>query len=148
MKLTQAKRHKFLSWIYLGTPVFLLIDLLFDLNIRVVGLEEPIYKFTYLGFCFAIGLIGQKNQFLGAAFSLFESCLSIALICISVFLSVSSHFDALLGGINVRFQFGLPEVLNLLISSTIFIIAFYKNPLIKMGQDASFEEVLVNTDQE
>jgi len=133
MNLSQSARHKILSFFYLGTPVFVLLDYFFEINFRVAALGGSAswssYKWLYLGVCFLIGVIGLKSQLLQAKLSLLECSVNILLLCLGVFFNIGSYVDETLVGADVQFEFGLFEIFNLLLSGGIFLITFYNNPL-------------------
>jgi len=50
-------RNSFARWYFYITPLFILLDLIFGINVRVSALETmPLYKNLYYGFCILCGV--------------------------------------------------------------------------------------------
>lgn len=115
---------------YYITPLFILLDYLFGINIRVTVLDSmPQYKFMYYGFCIVCGIGMYVLPRCTPIVALFESTLNILLVVLTVFLpyiNMVSQFDNILDAdwqpMNV---FTTPHIINLILAGTIATFAFY-----------------------
>jgi hypothetical protein len=55
--MKKFKRHFIPKWYYYATPLFILLDYLLGINVRVSALDAmPLYKNVYYGFCILCGV--------------------------------------------------------------------------------------------
>lgn len=121
---------KLLYLYYLATPLFLLMEALFGMNVRVSipGDSDALY-YLYLAICFACGIGFRNAPFKAALFALFESAVNIFLLVLSVMLPIFYAPATAESGMN--FNFGLQELIHFLIAGAILLIGFQQNPLFK-----------------
>ena len=110
---------------YLGTPIFLLADLLFGVNVRVAFLDQwPAGKWAYYVLAFALGIIAWRRPELTAKIGLVESGANVALIIISVLVWYGGALDA------AGAEFGMPkapspeELVNFVCSALIAAVSY------------------------
>lgn len=73
------------AWYYLATPVFLLLDALWGLNVRVVALDDtPVLKYLYYAFCLACGVATSVRPKLTAVVGMTESSVNMGLVVIAI----------------------------------------------------------------
>ncbi|MHC4088269.1 MAG: hypothetical protein ACYSU5_24150 [Planctomycetota bacterium] len=69
------------KWYYYATPIFILLDYLAGINIRVSALDAmPLYKYAYYGFCILCGLCIYIFPRYSPAVALFESAINYVLM--------------------------------------------------------------------
>ncbi len=114
----QDFRDRLLSVIkayYWATPIFLLLDLLFGIDVRVSAfIYHPFYKFVYYLFCFVCMAIIIWKPGLSAGVGLFESSINIVILSTGMMLSVY------LGTITIQ------HVVNFVLSGGICLTSFYR----------------------
>jgi hypothetical protein len=110
-----------LSVYYLVTPLFILLDWLFSLQIRVAlpGESSGLY-YAYLGLCFLLGGLVFRQGMAAAFFGLAESTLNILLLGLSVFLPILALADDPSAG----FEFGAEKAIQFLVVGSVLIYAF------------------------
>ncbi|MBN2313457.1 MAG: hypothetical protein JXM79_05975 [Sedimentisphaerales bacterium] len=124
------RKHSITNLYYYITPLFILLDYLFGINIRVTVLDSmPHYKYVYYGFCIFCGVGMYILPRCTPIVALFESTLNILLVVLTVFLpyiKMVSQFDNILEAdwqpMNV---FTLPHIINLILAGTVATFAFY-----------------------
>jgi len=80
-------RYSIPSIYYFMTPVFIVLDYLFGINVRVTVLDAmPRYKYLYYGFCLFCGIGMYVLPRCTPVVALFESTLNILLVVLTVFL--------------------------------------------------------------
>ena len=112
-----------MRWYYAATAVFLLLDLLLDVNVRIAFLEaSPALRAAYYGVCFAcLGMMLWRPAWT-VIISAFESLVTLSALIISFGTHAILVSDAMLEG---REPFvSIPEVVNFLMSGSIAYIAW------------------------
>ena len=75
------KRHFIPRWYYYATPLFILLDYLAGINIRVSALDAmPLHKNAYYGFCILCGLCIYISPKYSPVVALFESAINYVLM--------------------------------------------------------------------
>jgi hypothetical protein len=129
-------RYRLLQLYYCGTPIFLLLDLLFGANIRVTALEYyPVLKYGYYLLCLGCGILTWIVPPLSAVVGLIESSVNILLLILGVLGPYFQLFEQLMSQQTVESVGMTPTLLmNFAISGTIWTISFYRNPLLSGPQ--------------
>ena len=112
-----------MRWYYAATAVFLLLDLLLDVNVRIAFLDaSPALRAAYYGVCFAcLGMMLWRPAWT-VIISAFESLVTLSALIISFGTHAILVSDAMLEG---REPFvSIPEVVNFLMSGSIAYIAW------------------------
>ena len=123
-----AVGEKLFFWYYALTPLFVLLDLLFAANIRVVALEHlGWWKWIYYLFCLGVAAVDYYRPSMTRVLGLIESCLNIFLLVLSVALPVFLLPEKLLRGETVSLPFDGFFFLNFFLAGAIFVISFYGN---------------------
>lgn len=128
-------RNSIARWYFYITPLFILLDYLWGISIRVVALDSvPQYKGFYYGFCVFCGVvmfIFPRYSFLPA---LFESTINFAMIAISLFMV---YIHGILGiaetdvGLDAMYaKFNVYSITNLLLAGSCAVFTFKKGLLI------------------
>jgi hypothetical protein len=75
------KRHFIPRWYYYATPLFILLDYLAGINVRVSALDAmPLYKYAYYGFCILCALCIYISPKYSPVVALFESAINYVLM--------------------------------------------------------------------
>lgn len=123
------KKNKLIRFYYFITPLFFVVDLIFDVKLRVsipVAESETFY-YLYIAACFVLGTFVFKSLLLSSLFGLVESSVNILLLILSVMLPIfnlAGNFDTM-----NSFSFGVEEILHFLIAGSILLLSFHLNPL-------------------
>ncbi|MHC4727600.1 MAG: hypothetical protein ACYS17_10280 [Planctomycetota bacterium] len=95
-------RNSFVKLYFYITPVFILIDYIFGINIRVAALDSaPTYKILYYGFCILCGVCIFIIPRYSAVVALFESTINIIMLVVGFFLqymqTITGMMDDVIG---------------------------------------------------
>jgi hypothetical protein len=75
------KRHFIPKWYYYATPLFILLDYLAGINVRVSALDSmPLYKNAYYGFCIICAFCIYISPKYSPIVALFESAINYVLM--------------------------------------------------------------------
>ena len=123
-------KHSITSLYYYFTPLFILLDYLIGINVRVAVLETmPLYKNLYYGFCILCGAGMFVLPRCTPLVALFESSLNILLTILAVFLpyiQLVMQFDNILdSNWQAASAFTVPYVVNLILAGSVATFAFY-----------------------
>ena len=117
--------QRMLPWYYAASVIFLLLDYVADINIRVAFLEPwPAARAAYYGVCFAcLGLMLWRPRW-AVLIGSFESLVTLVALILSMAVRVMIPSDAVVGG-SAPFV-TLQEILNFLISGSVAYLAWVK----------------------
>ena len=124
---------KLIKWCYLATPLFALADLILDVNLRVPGFRStPMLKWTYYAFLTGAGILIHYRPRLLYPLALGESFLNLLSLVFGVMLPFYKIANELLEGTASRAgnPFTREWFVAFLLSATIAVVSFYRNPLI------------------
>lgn len=110
---------------YAATAVFLLLDLVFDINIRIAFFESvPVLRAAYYGVCFTcLGLMLWRPSWT-VIISAFESLVTLIALILSMGIRTMLITDEMLDG-HASF-ISMQEVANFVISGGFAYIAWFK----------------------
>ncbi len=126
-------RNSIARWYFYITPLFILLDYILGLNVRVSALDSaPTYKNLYYGFCILCGIGAFIVPGYSAIVALFESSINIMMIVVGVFLPyvrnvlyaddiLNADFKAIEAAIKVE------PIVNLVIVGSCVILTFNKS---------------------
>ena len=115
------------------TPLFILLDYLLGVNVRVSALDSwPVYKNLYYGFCILCGVCMYFVPRYSAVVALFESIINFGMIVFSIFMPyiqnmiyaediLNADFKAMEESINAQ------SIVNLVIVGSCVILTFRKS---------------------
>jgi hypothetical protein len=115
---------------YYITPLFILLDYVWGISIRVTVLDSmPMYKNLYYGFCIFCGIFVYAVPNLTPAIALFE-CSFIFLITVLAVFMPYIHFitqtdDFLTADLPTMAGFDAPHIINILLAGAIAILGFH-----------------------
>jgi len=126
-------RNSIARWYFYITPLFILLDYILGVNVRVSALEAmPLYKNLYYGLCILCGICMYIIPRYSAVVALFESSINFMMIVLGIFLPyvqnilyvddiLNSDFKAMEESINIQ------PIVNLLIVGSCVILTFRKS---------------------
>jgi len=121
-------------WYFYITPLFILLDYFFGINVRVSALETmPLYKNLYYGFCILCGICMYIIPRYSAVVALFESSINIMMLVLSIFLpyirTITALMDDVLGADFTALEESLKvqPMVNLFIVGSCLILTFRKS---------------------
>ena len=133
-------RNSIARWYFYITPLFILLDYVLGVNVRVNALESmPLYKNLYYGFCILCGVCMYIVPRYSAVVTLFESIINFGMIVFSIFMPyiqnmmyaediLNADFKAMEEAINAQ------SIMNLVIVGSFVVLTFQKS--IKTIQEA------------
>lgn len=128
--MNTGKRDKFLTYYYLGTPAFFLVDYFSDVNIRVnLPASYAFWEYVYFGVCFLFGFVSYNRQTLSSVFALIESSVNILLLVLSVMVPLWAIPLAVVDEQPYENPFTPAFLVNFVLSGAILLVSFYGNPL-------------------
>ena len=117
-----------LKWIYLGTPVFLVLDLAFGWDIRVSFFDtHPGWKYGYYIFCFVIGFLMMKQPRLEPILGIIESGANILILSLSILVPYYAAIEAISSGEEFANPFNKYNFINYIFSGLIIMISMHVN---------------------
>jgi hypothetical protein len=126
--MRKSKRHFIPKWYYYATPLFILLDYLLGINIRVSALDAmPLYKYAYYGFCILCGVCIFILPRYSPIVALLESGINILMMILLWFLPYVRCImqDDILGeGWQSMEALNLKHVFNILIAGVVAVSAF------------------------
>ena len=121
-----------IGWYYLGTVGFLLIDLIFGWNVRIVALEHaPLIKYGWYSGLIGCGLFIRLRPKHSALVALIESSANLALLLGGIMLTYYGVIDAALAGSFEGPPLTPESMINACISGLAIVGGIYSNPLMK-----------------
>jgi hypothetical protein len=79
--MKRYNRYFIAKWYYYATPLFILLDYFFRINVRVSALDAmPFYKYAYYGFCILCGLCMYISPRYSPIVALLESAINYVLM--------------------------------------------------------------------
>ena len=127
-------RNSAARWYFYITPLFILIDYIFGLNVRVSALDStPTYKNLYYGFCILCGICMYIIPRYSAVVALFESSINIIMLVLGIFLpyirTITALMDDVLGADFKALEESLKvqPMVNLFIAGSCLILTFRKS---------------------
>jgi hypothetical protein len=117
--------ERILPWYYASSVVFLLLDYLADINVRVAFLEPwPAARAAYYGVCFAcLGLMLWRPGW-AVLIGTFESLVTLVALIFSMAVRVMIPNDAIFAAYAAFVT--LPEIVNFLIAGSVAYLAWVK----------------------
>ena len=127
-------KNSFARWYFYITPLFILLDYILGINIRVSALETmPTYKILYYGFCILCGICMYIIPRYSAVVALLESSINIMMLVLGVFLpytqTITALMDDVLGADFTALEESLKvqPMVNLFIVGSCLILTFRKS---------------------
>ncbi len=118
-------RNSFARWYFYITPLFILLDYILGINVRVSALETmPTYKNLYYGFCILCGICMYIIPRYSAVVALLESSINIMMLVLDIFLPYIRTITALMDDVLGADFKALEESLKVQPMVNLFIVAF------------------------
>lgn len=116
-----------LTWYYLGTPLFVVLDVYVSAPIRVAALGDSPWRWAYYVFAFACGFVCRWRPSWASAVGVAESAANLLLLMLAILLPVWSFPERFLAGRPLEGPFDRVGVANFLVSGAVFLIAFHRS---------------------
>jgi len=128
--MERLARHVIPRFYYYITPLFILLDYFFGINVRAAILDTmPLYKNIYYGFCIMCGVGVFVFPRLTPVVTLFDSTASILGIVLTVYLPyirfITQTDDVLNTDMPMAAGISIPCTINLILVGVMAIIGFY-----------------------
>ncbi|MHC4243739.1 MAG: hypothetical protein ACYSU4_15140 [Planctomycetota bacterium] len=127
-------KNSFARWYFYITPLFILLDYIVGINVRVSALETmPTYKNLYYGFCILCGVCMYIIPRYSAVVALLESSINIMMLVLGIFLpyirTITALMDDVLGADSKALEESLKvqPMVNLFIVGSCLILTFRKS---------------------
>jgi len=115
------------AWIrrfYLLTPLFIVLDALFGLNVRVSGLASPELRYLYYGLCLLCALACYWQSRYSALIAMAESSINLLILLAGVMIPIVRLGD-LAGDTTASAGISGYNVVNFLFTGGILLAVFY-----------------------
>ncbi len=113
---------------YWATPLFLLLDLLWGIDVRVSAfIYHPVYKGIYYVFCFVCMAIVVWKPGASALVGLIESSINTAILCVGMMLSVYLMGDLAIEEMESFSPVTGERVINFILAGSICVCSFRRN---------------------
>lgn len=130
MSIQLAKERSgigFFTGYLLGTPVFLLIDVLFHAPIRIAALQGSNVRFAYYGVAFALGLLARARPSIEPWVGMGETAFNILLLVLAIMIPIWNLPDALLANEPLVGPFDTIPLTNFGLSGSILLVGYYRS---------------------
>jgi len=123
-------RYSIASVYYYITPVFILLDYVGGVSIRVAVFDSmPFYKNLYYGFCILCGVGVCALPWLTPVVALLESSINFLMTVLAVFMPyirfVTQTDDFLTAPLPTVAGFDTPHIANILLAGSIAVLGFH-----------------------
>lgn len=120
-----SKVH-FFQYYYLLTPVFFIADFLWDQSFRVAGLNDPVYRYYYYGFCLVCAAVCYLLPRLSSLVTLFESCINMTLLVLGIMLPIINAGNTLEAD-GSEIGLSVQKLLNFIFVGSLICYSFYNS---------------------
>lgn len=87
------------AWYYLATPVFVLTDVVWGINIRIMALDHlSLLKYVYYALCLGCGVLAAARPSLAPVVAQGESSVNLGLVVITIPVAYIRVLDSIVGG--------------------------------------------------
>ncbi len=145
-------RHSIARWYYYITPLFILLDYIWGVNVRVTILDSmPLYKSLYYGFCIlcGVGMYIVPQYF--AVVALLESTIIFTMVVLGIFVPyvqnilyvddiLTADFKAMEASLNIQ------PIVNLVLAGSVAIFVF-RQSIRTIAETFSFTKTTSNHSQ-
>ena len=129
--MSTCEKHLIPRWYYYATPLFILLDYLGGINVRVSALDSlPFYKNAYYGLCIVCALGIYIFPKYSAVVALLESIINflmVILLLLLPYVQFAKQEDILSTDWGLVSGFSIPRVMNLLIAGSIAALVIQKS---------------------
>ncbi|MGH7546133.1 MAG: hypothetical protein ACREKI_08125 [Gemmatimonadota bacterium] len=117
---------------YLATPLFLLADVAWGWNVRVVGLEGyPGWRIAYYLVCFGLGALAWMKPERADLVGLVESGVNLAILIVGTYVAYWGIVDQVLADQPIVNPFTTERIANLILAGSVLSVSYYGNPLVR-----------------
>jgi hypothetical protein len=105
---------------YYLTPVFFIAEKITGLDIRISGILSETQSWIYFIFCLFCAAVCFFLPRWSVAVAFVESILNITILMASIYIG-----HVLSAGLDGHFEFGLPNLINFMVSGSVLLVAYY-----------------------
>ena len=116
-------RGGFFAAYLLATPVFLIVDVVFDVPFRVATIEGSDFRFLYYA---GATLLGVASRLRPALAGMAESSVNLLFLFLSILLPIWNMPDAVLSGSSVEGPLAMTGLSNAVLSGSVLLYRFYQ----------------------
>ena len=136
--MKRYNRYFIAKWYYYATPIFILLDYIMGINVRVSALDAmPLYKNLYYGFCILCGLGMYISPRYSPVVALLESAINYVLMILLLlrpYIICLMQEDIIGEGWQSVEALSPEQITNLLIAAVVAAMAF-KASIHKLQED-------------
>ena len=125
---------RFLQGYYLGTPVFIILDLAFNAPIRVSFVESLLLRGLYYGVCVVCGLVCYMRPASAPWIGIGESSINLLLLLLSVMIPIYNVAEAAAMGGEIAVPFTTSTMINVLLCGSVLIFTFHRSEAAILGR--------------
>lgn len=126
----EARARAKLAWLrfyYWATPIFFLADAVWGVSVRACFLPRADLRYGYYVFCLLCAAVWHRWPAAGPWVGMGESAVNLLLLSLGVMLPIASLPDAVLAGGEVVMPLGPSQLVNVMLSGTVLILAFHRH---------------------
>ncbi len=146
-----GNRHSIARWYYYITPLFILLDYMLGINVRVNVLDStPLYKNLYYGFCILCGVGMYIAPRYSTIVALSESTINFMMTILGLFLPYVQHLytdDVLSADWEVAGALGIERIVNLVLAGSVAIFVF-RQSIRTIGETFGYTKTTSNHSQQ
>lgn len=130
--MSSGVRHSIPKLYYTITPLFILLDYVWNINVRVAVLDSaPLYKGLYYGFCILCGVVIYIVPQCTSVVALVESAIIFTMTVLSVFVPYVQTIVQIDDILNSEIQnvsiVNVPHIVNLVLAGGMAALTFNKS---------------------
>ena len=118
---------RFLQGYYLGTPVFIILDLAFNAPIRVSFVESLWLRGLYYLACVVCGLVCYTRPASAPWIGIGESSINLLLLILSVMIPIYNVAEAAAVGGEIVLPYTASTMMNVLICGSVLVLTFHRS---------------------
>ena len=126
-------RNSIVRWYFYLTPLFILLDYIWGVNVRVSALDSwPVYLIVFFGLCFVCGVCMYIVPLYSAVVTLFESIINFGMIVFSIFMPYIQNMIYAEDILNADFKameksITAQSIVNFVIVGSFVVLTFHKS---------------------
>ena len=124
---------RFLQGYYLGTPVFIILDLAFNAPIRVSFIDSLWLRGLYYLVCVVCGLVCYMRPASAPWIGIGESSINLLLLILSVMIPIYNVAEAAAVGGEIVVPYTTSTMINVLICGSVLIFTFHRSEAAILG---------------
>ena len=115
---------RYLKLYYYITPVFVFIDIFWDQTFRAAGINEPLFRYYYYGFCFLCALLCYFRPCLSSIITLVESSINMTILMLGIILPIVMLGNRVESG-EIEAGLSVQKLIAFILSGSLICYSFY-----------------------